>query len=102
MSLSGKTPLAAMKDDNSWRVYLLRCADGSLYCGITNNVEARLASHNAGKGAKYTQSRLPVELAGVSREMPKSDALRLEYQIKQLPADKKIDALDDVGSFILK
>jgi putative endonuclease len=93
MSLSGKSSVAAMKNNNSWRVYLLRCADGSLYCGITNNVEARLASHNAGKGAKYTQSRRPVELAGVSREMPKRDALRLEYHIKQLPVGEKIDAL---------
>jgi len=43
-----------------WQVYLVRCADDSLYCGITNDITGRIEKHNAGKGAKYTQSRLPV------------------------------------------
>jgi hypothetical protein len=50
-----------------WNVYLVKCADNSLYCGITNDITSRIAKHNAGKGAKYTQSRLPVELMAASR-----------------------------------
>jgi putative endonuclease len=72
-----------------WIVYLIRCSDESLYCGVTNNLKDRLAAHNSGKGAKYTRSRRPVELVGASSEMTKSDALKLEYQIKQVPASKK-------------
>lgn len=61
-----------------------------MYCGITSNLKKRLAAHNLGRGAKYTKSRRPVELVGASYEMPKSDALKLEYRIKQVPAGKKI------------
>ncbi|MDZ7579692.1 MAG: GIY-YIG nuclease family protein [Deltaproteobacteria bacterium] len=73
-----------------WVVYLVRCADESLYCGITNDIEKRLVAHNSGKGAKYTKSRMPVEVAGVSSKMTKSDALKLERRIKQVPAGKKV------------
>ena len=76
-----------------WRVYLVRCADNSLYCGITNDLDSRLKDHNSGQGAKYTRSRRPVVLAGVSPKMTKSEALKLEYRVKQLPADKKISKL---------
>jgi putative endonuclease len=72
-----------------WVVYLIRCSDGSLYCGITNDLKNRLVAHNSGRGAKYTRSRTPVELVGASSEMTKSDALKLEYRVKQLPAGKK-------------
>ena len=72
-----------------WVVYLIRCSDQSLYCGITNNLKNRLAAHNSGRGSKYTRSRRPVELAGVSSEMTQSDALKLEYRVKRLPASKK-------------
>ena len=70
-------------------VYLIRCSDESLYCGTTNNLKNRLEAHNSGKGAKYTRSRRPVELVGVSSEMTKSNALKLEYRVKQVPASKK-------------
>ena len=73
-----------------WIVYLVRCADKSLYCGITNDIERRLIAHNSGKCAKYTKSRIPVEMAGVSSKMTKSKALKLERHIKQLPAKKKV------------
>ncbi len=76
-----------------WKVYLVKCADNSLYCGITNDINARITKHNAGKGAKYTKSRLPVKLMATSRELSKSDALTLEHYIKQQPAGEKIDAL---------
>ncbi|MBW2144332.1 MAG: GIY-YIG nuclease family protein [Deltaproteobacteria bacterium] len=72
-----------------WVVYLVRCSDKSLYCGITNNLKNRLAEHNSGKGAKYTRSRRPVTLVGTSSEMTRSDALKLEYRVKQVPSNKK-------------
>lgn len=77
----------------AWRVYLLRCADDSLYCGISKDLDARIAQHNAGKGAKYTRSRLPVKLVAASDELSRSDALKVEYLIKQQPAERKVDAL---------
>ena len=76
-----------------WKVYLVKCADNSLYCGIANDINGRIEKHNAGKGAKYTQSRLPVELMAVSRELSRSGALTLEHYIKQQPVGEKIDAL---------
>ncbi|MCK5784604.1 MAG: GIY-YIG nuclease family protein [Desulfobacterales bacterium] len=72
-----------------WVVYLVRCSDKSLYCGITSNLKNRLAAHNSGKGAKYTRSRRPVTLVGTSSEMTRSDALKLEYRVKQVPSSKK-------------
>jgi putative endonuclease len=80
-------------DKRRWLVYLIQCSDNSLYCGITNNLKNRLAAHNLGQGAKYTRSRRPVKLVGVSSMMTKSDALKLEYIVKQLPANKKIHEL---------
>jgi putative endonuclease len=80
-------------NDKKWKVYLVRCSDKSLYCGISNDLKSRLIEHNSGKGAKYTRSRRPVELVGISPEMTKSEALKLEYRIKQLPANKKISKL---------
>ena len=84
--------------DKKWIVYLLRCSDNSLYCGISNDIKNRLIDHNSGKGAKYTRSRRPVELIGISPEMTKSEALKLEYRIKQLPVDKKIFELIKEGN----
>ena len=74
----------------AWFVYLARCADGSLYCGITNDVVARLAAHNAGTGARYTRARLPIEIIYTRRCRSKGDALRLEYRIKQLTRREKL------------
>lgn len=71
-------------------VYLLRCADGSLYAGWTTDVERRVAAHAAGRGARYTRSRLPVELAW-SREMPDAGAARREEaRLKRLPRAAKL------------
>lgn len=75
--------------ETRWFVYLLRCNDGSLYAGITTDLEARVATHNAGKGARYTRARLPVEVAWSRGRQGGTDARRLEYALKQLPrADK--------------
>ncbi len=64
----------------AWCVYILRCADGSLYAGLTNNLPLRLVRHRSGKGAKYTRSRLPVELVWKKR-MPSATAARKEEAV---------------------
>jgi putative endonuclease len=91
-------------NEKKWLAYLVRCSDKSLYCGITNDLKHRLMEHNSGKGAKYTRSRIPVELVAISPEMTKSETLKLEYRIKQLPANKKISKLTrkENGMTILK
>ena len=71
-------------------VYLLRCADGTLYTGFTNDLARRLAAHNAGRGAKYTRGRRPVELVYWESFSNKSSALRREYAIKRLPRGQKL------------
>lgn len=74
----------------TYTVYLLRCADGSLYAGITNDLARRLAAHNAGKGAKYTRARLPVALAWQRSRQPPRAARQLERALKSLRrADKE-------------
>lgn len=73
----------------SWYVYMLRCRDGSLYTGYTDDPQRRLAVHNSGKGAKYTKSRLPVELVYTETLESKSDALRRECAIKQMQKPQK-------------
>lgn len=74
-----------------WRVYLLRCGDGSLYTGATNDLTRRLATHAAGKGARYTRSRLPVALVHQERAPDRSAALRREAAIKRLSRQAKLD-----------
>ena len=71
-------------------VYSLRCADGTLYTGCTNDLSRRLAAHNAGKGAKYTRSRRPVELVYREEVPDKSAALRREAAIKGLSRGEKL------------
>lgn len=71
-------------------VYILECFDKTLYTGITNNLEKRILAHNNKKGAKYTRSRTPVTLLKYFEVSDKSAALKMEYQIKQLPKDKKL------------
>ena len=75
---------------SSWVCYLLRCADNTLYCGITNDLDKRLAAHNAGEGAKYTRGRLPVSVVYSERCEDKSAALKRELQIKRLPRSAKL------------
>lgn len=74
----------------SFYVYILRCADDTLYTGYTDDPERRLRVHNAGKGAKYTRSRLPVELVYRETLENKSAALRRELEIKGLTREKKL------------
>ena len=70
-------------------VYILRCGDGSLYSGITNDLKKRLSAHNAGKGAKYTRSRLPVALRYWEEAADKSAALKREIELKKLTHQQK-------------
>ena len=73
----------------AWYVYVARCADGSLYCGIARDVAARIAEHDAGTGARYTRGRGPLSVVLVRRCRDKGRALRLEYSIKQLTRREK-------------
>jgi putative endonuclease len=82
---------------NHWVVYILRCADDTLYTGATNNIHKRLAAHNAGKGAKYTKGRLPAKLHDVFVCDSKSAALKLEYKIKQLSRKDKLEFRNEVA-----
>ncbi len=79
-----ETKKAAAPEAPSAYVYMVRCRDGSLYTGWTTDVAARVAAHNAGQGAKYTRSRLPVTLAYWEAAEDKSAALRREAAIKKL------------------
>lgn len=73
----------------AWYVYMLRCGDGTLYTGMTDDVERRLAAHRSGKGAKYTRGRGPLALVYTEEQPDKSSALRREFQIKKLPRERK-------------
>ena len=77
----------------SWSVYVLRCRDGSLYTGITNNLPRRLRAHRAGRGAAYTRSRLPLRLVYVERRRSRGAALRREAAIKRLPRPQKLSLI---------
>jgi putative endonuclease len=77
------------RDSSRWLVYLLRCRDGSLYTGITNDLPKRLKAHAAGKASKYTRSRLPVKLAYAEPQPTKSRALKREAAIKKLRRAQK-------------
>ena len=70
-------------------VYLLRCADGSLYCGWTTDPSARLKAHNSGRGAKYTRSRRPVRLVWLESDPDRHDALSREWHIKRMSRAEK-------------
>ena len=77
----------------SWYVYILRCGDDSLYCGITPDVGKRLAQHRSGKGAKYTRGRGPLELVYCEQQPTHSDALKREAAVKRLPRPQKIQLI---------
>lgn len=70
-------------------IYIVRCSDGSLYTGWTNDLEKRIKDHNEGRGAKYTRSRRPVVLAYYEEFATKEEAMSREWAIKQMPRSKK-------------
>ena len=75
--------------ESNWYLYILRCADGTLYTGITTNVERRLEAHRSGKGAKYTRGRSPLELAYREECGSHSDALKRELLVKKMSREQK-------------
>ena len=75
----------------TWLVYLLECADGTYYAGITNRLEHRLEAHNLGQGARYTRSRRPVVLLATQEHPNRSEASKAEARLKQLPRGEKLN-----------
>ncbi len=78
-----------MPPDRPWFLYIARCADGSLYTGIALNVAARIAAHDAGRGARYTRGRGPLRVVATRRCKTKGEALRLELLVKTLSREQK-------------
>ena len=79
----------ADSSDNTWFVYILRCADGTLYTGITNDLTRRCEQHNAGTASRYTRSRLPVDLVYQEAQGNRSVATKRELEIKALSRQQK-------------
>lgn len=81
--------------ENTWKLYLLRCGDGTLYCGITTDVAARMEAHRSGKGAKYTRGRGPLELVYWEACGDHSTALKREFAVKQLTRQQKQELIEN-------
>mgnify|MGYP004460136401 FL=1 len=73
--------------------YIVKCSDGSLYTGWTNNLDKRLKAHNSGRGAKYTKTRRPVELVYYEKFLTKQEAMSREVRIKQLSRSQKLELI---------
>lgn len=86
-------PLEPADGPRGWFLYLIECADGSLYAGISTDVKRRYAEHLSGKGARYTRSHKPLRLLGFRNCGSRSEALKAELALKKLPKTKKLDAL---------
>jgi len=80
-----------------WYVYMVECSDGTIYTGITNNIEARITKHNSGKGAKYTRGKTPVVLKAFWQYEIKSEAAKAEYAFKKLPREHKLKLINEKG-----
>lgn len=79
--------------EETWKLYIIQCADGSLYTGITTDLDRRFAEHESGKGAKYTRGRAPLELLHVEHFSNRSMASVREAQIKSLSKAAKLDLM---------
>ncbi len=88
-----------MATTNREVMYVLRCSDDTLYTGYTNNLEKRIATHNAGKGAKYTKARLPVECIYVETFETKHDAMSAEYYFKKRTRKQKLAYIEERGQY---
>ena len=86
--------------ENTWKLYLLRCKDGTLYCGITTDVAARLEAHRSGKGAKYTRGRGPLELVYTEDCGDHSTALKREIAVKRLTKPQKVELIQKWESVV--
>ena len=85
-------------EENLNYTYLLRCSDGTYYCGWTNDLDKRVAAHNSGKGAKYTKTRRPVELVYYETFETKQEAMSREYHIKRLTRAEKEELINSFGN----
>ena len=87
------------RENNTWLVYMVRCSDGTLYTGITNDIDRRLAAHNSARdGARYTRSRRPVTLVYAEAAGSHSAAARLEYRIKKMKRASKKELAATAGT----
>lgn len=77
--------------------YIVECSDGSLYTGWTNDLDKRIRAHNAGKGAKYTKSRRPVSLVYREEFQTREEAMRREWEIKQMTREKKMKMIREAS-----
>lgn len=84
-----------LNEEVKWAVYIVECSDGTLYTGISNDVNKRILTHNKGKGAKYTKTRLPVTLEYVKPCEDRSEASKEEYRIKKLTRKQKIELINE-------
>ena len=84
--------------ENIWKLYILRCADGTLYTGITTDVDKRFRAHSSGKGAKYTRGRGPLALVYREDCGDHSAALKREWEIKALTREEKERLIRDAGT----
>jgi putative endonuclease len=82
------------KDKNSWHVYILKCSNGTLYTGVTNNLDLRLKNHNLGTGAAYTRAHLPVTLAYSEKSSNRSEAQKREAEIKKMNRAAKLALIE--------
>ena len=87
-----------MQMESIWYLYILKCKDGTLYTGITTDVEKRLEAHRSGRGAKYTRGRAPLELVYRETCGSHSDALKREHQIKALSREDKQKLIENHGN----
>jgi len=78
---------------SKWKVYILRCADGSLYTGITTNLEKRLIKHNKGQASKYTRSKRPVSVVYTEDIVNATSAKKREFEIKKLSRQSKLELI---------
>lgn len=93
--------MASYDVTSPWFLYVLRCADGTLYTGITTDLRRRVDEHNhSARGAKYTASRRPVELAGAWAKASRSQASRAEYRFKKLSRAQKLARLEQPGDYL--
>ena len=90
---SGRTFPMDPHHADDWHVYIVECRDGSLYTGVAKDVAARVATHNAGRGAKYTRARRPVRLVHAESGYDRGGALSREWAIKRLPRGDKLRLL---------
>lgn len=83
-----------LNESEQWAVYIVECSDGTLYTGISNDVDKRVLTHNKGKGAKYTKTRLPVVLKWLKWSLDRSVASKEEHRIKKLTRKQKLELIN--------